>query len=59
MTIAKGDPADARTPDAVRGAAPATPARRSHVPNDGTAEAAAVERARTRVSMSSSRTRAA
>ena len=39
MTIAKGDPADP---------APATapPARRSHVPNDGSGEAAAIERAR-------------
>ena len=39
MTIAKGEPAHPS-----RTAAP--PTRRSHVPNDGTAEAAAVERAR-------------
>ena len=40
MTIAKGDPAQP-SPTATRPVA-----RRSHVPNDGTAEAAAVERAR-------------
>ena len=40
MTIAKGEPASP-SPAATR---PAT--RRSHVPNDGTAEAAAIERAR-------------
>ena len=40
MTIAKGEPAGP-SPAAAR-----TATRRSHVPNDGTAEAAAVERAR-------------
>ncbi len=38
MTIAKGDPATAPSPT--------TPERRSHVPNEGTASAAAVEAAR-------------
>ena len=41
MTIAKGEPAGSRRPPRR-----ATATRRSHVPNDGTAEAAAVERAR-------------
>ncbi len=41
MTITKGDPATAGRARRHR-----PPARRSHVPNDGTAEAAAVERAR-------------
>ena len=40
MTIAKGEPASPSP------AAAPTATRRSHVPNDGTAEAAAVERAR-------------
>jgi acetolactate synthase-1/2/3 large subunit len=40
MTIAKGGPADPA------GTAARPPARRSHVPNDGTTEAAAIERAR-------------
>src|SRR4249920_853580 len=39
MTIAKGDPADPSR-------AASAPTRRSHVPNDGTSDAAAVERAR-------------
>ena len=36
MTIAKGDPADPSRADSA-------PTRRSHVPNDGTPDAAAVE----------------
>ena len=43
MTIAKDDPA---TPPGSGAAPAARAARRSHVPNDGSAEAAAVERAR-------------
>ena len=42
MTIAKGDPAQ----PAPRRAGALPNARRSHVPNDGSPEAAAVERAR-------------
>ena len=42
MTIAKDDPA---TPGGTA-AAPTTAARRSHVPNDGSAEAVAVEQPR-------------
>src|SRR5512144_2595145 len=43
MTMPKGDPA--KPPRSV-GLTTAVPERRSHVPNDGTSEAAAVERAR-------------
>src|SRR5260221_7562755 len=43
MTIAKGDPAP---PPRSIGLTTAAPTRRSHVPNDGSPEAAAVERAR-------------
>ena len=43
MTIAKGDPAN---PPRSIGLTTAPPQRRSHVPNDGSADAAAVERAR-------------
>ena len=44
MTITKGDPAHPPSPST--GATTRPPERRSHVPNAGTAEAAAVERAR-------------
>jgi len=43
MTIAKGEPAAAEAPPR---AAVGPPPRRSHVPNDGTAGAAEIERAR-------------
>jgi acetolactate synthase-1/2/3 large subunit len=49
MTIAKDDPAQrAQTAGATapRASAPTSPTRRSHVPNDGSASSAAVERAR-------------
>jgi len=46
MTITKGDPATPPGTDAGGTAGSARPARRSHVPNEGTAGAAAIERAR-------------
>ena len=47
MTITKGDPAHPPSPaDSSAAGARRPPTRRSHVPNEGSAEAAAVERAR-------------
>ena len=48
MTITKGDPAHPPSPVGRAATERATPpaTRRSHVPNEGSAEAAAVERAR-------------